>query len=170
MESAADRQSTRGEHAERAVTETPPSVLDEAWRLRPQPRCNKLWTTSLLDWFGGQASREKTRGGKQWPIFVVYWGYLMKQRRFLYVITPILLIGGAAMAQHPVLDMVADEVIQKYRAASCEDLWRERGKPKSERAQQAIQLLRDDPQMREAFIDKVAAPIVNKMFECGLVP
>ena len=31
-------------------------------------------------------------------------------------------------------------------------------------------MLRDDPQMRKVFIDKVAAPIVNKMFECGLVP
>jgi len=24
--------------------------------------------------------------------------------------------------------------------------------------------------MRQAFIDKVAAPIANKMFECGLLP
>jgi len=31
-------------------------------------------------------------------------------------------------------------------------------------------MLRNDPQMRQAFVDKVAAPIVNKMFECGLIP
>ena len=30
--------------------------------------------------------------------------------------------------------------------------------------------LRNDPQMRAAFIDRVAAPIANKMFECGLLP
>ena len=33
-----------------------------------------------------------------------------------------------------------------------------------------MQMLRNDPQMRTAFINKVAAPIVNKMFECGLIP
>jgi len=33
-----------------------------------------------------------------------------------------------------------------------------------------ITMLRNDPQMRAAFIDKVAAPIANKMFECGMLP
>jgi hypothetical protein len=33
-----------------------------------------------------------------------------------------------------------------------------------------IQLLKDDTQMRTAFINKVAAPIANKMFECGMLP
>jgi hypothetical protein len=36
--------------------------------------------------------------------------------------------------------------------------------------QRAMQALRNDPQMREAFINKVAAPIANKMFECGMIP
>lgn len=31
-------------------------------------------------------------------------------------------------------------------------------------------MLKDDPQMRTAFVDKIAAPVVNKMFECGMVP
>ena len=29
---------------------------------------------------------------------------------------------------------------------------------------------KSDPQMRTAFINKVAAPIANKMFECGMIP
>jgi hypothetical protein len=33
-----------------------------------------------------------------------------------------------------------------------------------------MKLLREDPQMRQAFFDKVAGPIVNKMFECGMIP
>ena len=37
-------------------------------------------------------------------------------------------------------------------------------------AARVIEFLRQDPQMRTAFIDKVAGPIVNKMFECGLIP
>ena len=34
----------------------------------------------------------------------------------------------------------------------------------------AFEQLHKDPEMRKAFIDKVAAPIVNKMFECGMIP
>ena len=33
-----------------------------------------------------------------------------------------------------------------------------------------IGLLKNDPQMRTAFINQVAAPIANKMFECGMIP
>ncbi len=79
--------------------------------------------------------------------------------------------GGVASAQqHPVMDRIADQVVQKYQNSSCEQLWQRRGQPHSPREQEAIQLLRDDPQMRAAFIDRVAAPIANKMFECGLLP
>ena len=34
----------------------------------------------------------------------------------------------------------------------------------------AVELLRQDPQLRAQFLNKVAAPIVNKLFECGLIP
>ena len=33
-----------------------------------------------------------------------------------------------------------------------------------------MQMLKQDAQMRQAFFNKVAAPIVNKMFECGMIP
>jgi len=65
---------------------------------------------------------------------------------------------------------VADKVIQKYAQATCEQLWQERGKPKSAQEQEAIGMLRGNPGMRTAFINKIAAPVVNKMFECGMVP
>jgi hypothetical protein len=85
-----------------------------------------------------------------------------------------LLAGEMASAQYPVLDEVAGKVVQKYQGSSCEQLWQERaqkqGRPKPPREQQALQLLRDDPQMRAMFIDRVAAPIANKMFECGMIP
>ena len=45
-----------------------------------------------------------------------------------------------------------------------------KSEPKSEKEQEVIGLLRSDPQMRQAFIDQVAAPIANKMFECGMIP
>ena len=83
-------------------------------------------------------------------------------------------VAGIAYAQYPIMDMVANKVIQKYQSASCEQLWQEKaqgqGQPKPEMEQRAIQALRNDPQMRQAFFDKVAAPIINKMFECGMIP
>jgi hypothetical protein len=82
--------------------------------------------------------------------------------------------ASMAYAQFPIMDMVAQNVIQKYQSASCEQLWQEeaqgQGKPKPEQEQRAIQLLREDPQMRQAFFAKIAAPIVTKMFECGMIP
>ena len=83
-------------------------------------------------------------------------------------------LTGLAYAQYPIMDLVANKVIQKYQTASCEQLWQERaqgqGQPKPEMEQRAIQMLRNDPQMRQAFFNQVAAPIVNKMFECGMIP
>ena len=91
--------------------------------------------------------------------------------RRLFALVPALLFAGAAAAQqYPLMDMMADRVIQRYREASCEQLWERRGKPKPEEEKNLIQLMRGDPQMRTAFINKIAAPVVNKMFECGMVP
>jgi len=80
------------------------------------------------------------------------------------------LAAGIAYAQYPILDMVAGKVIQKYQSASCEQLWQQKGEPKSMEEQRVIGLLKSDPQMRTAFINQVAAPIANKMFECGMIP
>jgi hypothetical protein len=78
--------------------------------------------------------------------------------------------AGVAYAQYPILDMVADRVVQKYQSASCEQLWQRKGEPKSMEEQRVIGLLQNDPQMRTTFLNKVAAPIANKMFECGMIP
>ena len=81
-----------------------------------------------------------------------------------------LLCAGAASAQYPVLDMIAQRVIEKYQGMTCEQLWEQKGQPKSPREQEAIQMLRNDPQMATAFLNQVAAPIANKMFQCGMIP
>ena len=91
--------------------------------------------------------------------------------RRLFALLPALLFAGTAAAQqYPLMDMMADRVIQRYREASCEQLWERRGKPKPEEEKNLIQLMRGDPQMRTAFINKIAAPVANKMFECGMIP
>jgi hypothetical protein len=98
----------------------------------------------------------------------------MKPVRSVTLAVAAIAAAGLAYAQFPIMDMVANKVIQKYQTSTCEQLWQERaqgqGKPKPEMEQRAMKLLREDPQMRQAFFDKVAGPIVNKMFECGMIP
>jgi len=77
---------------------------------------------------------------------------------------------GVAGAQYPVLDMVAQKVVERYQQSTCEQLWQQRSQPKSQREQEILQMLRNDPQMRADFINRIAAPVANKMFECGLIP
>jgi hypothetical protein len=76
--------------------------------------------------------------------------------------------------EFPIMDKIADKVIQKYQTSTCEQLWQERAQkgkaPTPQMEQEALQMLKSDSQMRAAFINKVAAPIANKMFECGMIP
>ncbi len=89
---------------------------------------------------------------------------------FFAVVLVLIWVGIAGAQQYPIMDTIADKVIQKYQQMNCEQLWQEKGKPKPAMEQEMIQTLRGDPQMRTAFINKVAAPIANKMFECGMIP
>jgi hypothetical protein len=77
-------------------------------------------------------------------------------------------------APAPVMDAVAQKVIQKYQNASCADLMAKKTTPptgeQDQKRAQVLQMLRDNPGMRQAFIDKVAAPIANKLFDCGMIP
>jgi hypothetical protein len=90
-------------------------------------------------------------------------------RSYLLALGLGLLFGTGSNAQFPILDTIADKVIQNQQS-SCEQLWDRKGQPKSQKEQEAIQILRNDPDRRAAFINRVAAPIANKMFECGMIP
>lgn len=83
-----------------------------------------------------------------------------------------MMTSRALAQQFPMIDQLAHHVVQKYQTASCEQLMQEKSapKPKSPAEEKVITMLRTDPQMRTAFINQVAAPIANKMFECGMVP
>ncbi len=82
----------------------------------------------------------------------------------------VIFVGLAAAQQYPMVDMVANNVVEKYQMMNCEQLWEQKGKPKTPKEQEAIQMLRGDPQIRQYFINKIAGPIANKMFECGMIP
>ena len=68
------------------------------------------------------------------------------------------------------MDKIADKIIAKYRQSSCEELSQKKAEkaPSSAEEKKMIQLLKGDPQMRQAFINKIATPIANKMFDSGL--
>jgi hypothetical protein len=97
----------------------------------------------------------------------------MSKRSYLFGLTVALFyLSSAGAQQYPIMDKVAAKVIQKYQGSTCQQLYEQRAekKPPGPEEQRAIQLLKGDPQMRAAFINKIAAPIANKMFECGMIP
>jgi hypothetical protein len=86
-------------------------------------------------------------------------------------IATIALAAGVAIAQQfPMLDNVANKVVQKYQGMSCEQLWEKKAQPKSAEEQRVMGLLKSDPAMRTEFLNRVAGPVVNKMFDCGMIP
>jgi hypothetical protein len=81
-------------------------------------------------------------------------------------------VNAQPAQQYPILDKVAAKVIAKYQNSSCEQLYQSKAQkaPPTAEEQKVVQFLRSDPQMKSYFINKIAPPIANKMFDCGLIP
>jgi hypothetical protein len=94
----------------------------------------------------------------------------MSKNLWRFAAVPAVFFAGVSLAQFPVLDMVANKVIEKYQNSSCEQLWAQKGSRSRRVNRKPIQMLRNDPAMRSEFINRVAAPMANKMFECGMIP
>ena len=95
----------------------------------------------------------------------------MTRSNWLWASVPVAVFAGVAIAQQfPILDRVAEKVVQKYQSSTCEQLWQKKTEPKSPEEQRVIGLLKGDPAMRTEFLNRVAGPIANKMFECGMIP
>src|SRR5271169_4515769 len=81
-------------------------------------------------------------------------------------------VNAEPAQQYPILDKVAAKVIAKYQNSTCEQLYQskaQKAQPTPEEVK-VVQFLHSDPQMKSYFINKVAPPIANKMFDCGLIP
>jgi hypothetical protein len=81
-----------------------------------------------------------------------------------------LIVASAASAQGMLLDAAADKVIKKYQTATCDELKAQKKDPPTDKEKEAIEFLRNDSQARIYFINKIAAPVLNKMFDCGMIP
>jgi hypothetical protein len=88
----------------------------------------------------------------------------------LAVFVSVMTLARAATGQGVLVDAAADKVIKKFGAATCDQLKAQKSEPRSEKEKIALDLLRDDPKARVAFVDKIAAPVLNKMFECNMIP
>jgi hypothetical protein len=95
----------------------------------------------------------------------------MKKRFYLLLLAPaVLYVCVVAAQQFPMLDMVADKVVQKYQNATCEQLWQSRGKQAGPEQERLVRLLREDAQMRAEFFNRISSTVMSKMFECGMIP
>jgi hypothetical protein len=77
---------------------------------------------------------------------------------------------GTVNSQGILLDYAADRVVQKYQTSTCEQLKQAKAAGPSLKEKEAIAFLHSDDQARQSFIDKIAAPVANKMFECDMFP
>jgi hypothetical protein len=77
-------------------------------------------------------------------------------------------------SQYPIADKLADKIIAKYQTSSCDQLIAQKQAPPNaqheEMETKVIDLLKQNPPMRQHFLNRIAGPIVNKMFECGMIP
>ncbi|HEV7550619.1 MAG TPA: hypothetical protein VGP65_03000 [Candidatus Angelobacter sp.] len=81
---------------------------------------------------------------------------------------------GQAAQQYPIADKVADKIIAKYQTSTCEQLKEKKqaghAGQEEEMQTRVVELLKNDKAMREHFLNRIAGPVVNKMFECGMIP
>jgi len=86
------------------------------------------------------------------------------------VLISALIVARAASAQGMLLDFAANKVIKKYQTATCDELKAQKKDPPTDKEKEAVQFLRNDSQARTFFINKIAAPVLNKMYDCGMIP
>jgi hypothetical protein len=102
---------------------------------------------------------------------------MMKYLPMTVAVVLAMTLGNAARAQeskYPMMDQISQKVIKKYQTSSCTELLQQKSKPpkgqKAQAKQAIVQHLRKDPKLREEFINRVAGPIANRLFECGMIP
>ncbi|TFW34813.1 hypothetical protein [Massilia horti] len=103
----------------------------------------------------------------------------MNKRYYVLALIPALILAvglpfANAQGDHRMIDKVADKVIAHYQGASCEQLMAKKMQPPSpeeaQKKEKLVNLLHKDPAARTEFLNRVAGPIANKMFECGMIP
>ena len=100
--------------------------------------------------------------------------YLTVMLFFLFTLALGAPSASTQQSEYPMMDKIAQKVIDKYQTSTCEDLKAQKQQPpdpqQAAMKQKVVGMMKSDAKMREQFLNKVAAPIANKMFECGMIP
>jgi hypothetical protein len=102
---------------------------------------------------------------------------MMKQIGVVALVSSLVCLANTnagAQSNYPIIDRIAQRVVQKYETSSCAQLAAQRAQRaaggQNPMEQRAVAMLRQNPQMRQEFLNRVAAPIANRLFECGMIP
>jgi len=83
-------------------------------------------------------------------------------------------VAVAQSSSYPLIDKLAAQVVSHYENSSCQQIAAKKQQPPSaqqaQAEQKAVQYLHQNPQAAQYFIGKVATPIANKLFQCGIIP
>ncbi|MCP9931968.1 hypothetical protein KBY82_14390 [Cyanobium sp. AMD-g] len=85
-------------------------------------------------------------------------------------VAAVLVASTPAQAQSPVVSLMAKKVAERYQKSTCDQLWAARSERRGSQEQRVFEMLSDEPQMRQAFFDQIAGPVMNKLFICGMIP
>jgi len=91
----------------------------------------------------------------------------MKLRFGLLAVLPLALVTGAAHADFPLMNMVGRQGDPALPAVELPAAAGEAHAAKSEQEQRVVQLMKKDPQLRKAFLDKIAAPSPTRCSSAG---
>ena len=87
---------------------------------------------------------------------------------FALVLVPFC-VGVASAQDNPLMQKVAAKIVDKYQKTPCADLIAKKQQPPSDELKKVMAMLKANPDLRTKFISMVAAPIANKMFDCGMI-
>jgi hypothetical protein len=112
-----------------------------------------------------------------------------KQKMLLGGLTILAVLGGIIASERgkaqesradEIVDKLAEKTIEKYNGMSCTDLAaamspqaqaaEAQDPEKAKRKARFIEALKANPELKTRFLNQVSAPIVTKMFDCGLIP
>lgn len=84
----------------------------------------------------------------------------------------VLALGASGAQAQDMVSMLGQKIVQKYTSTPCADLIAKKANPAPPSPMEAkiVAALKADPAKRQEFINVIAGPIANKMFDCGMIP
>lgn len=98
-------------------------------------------------------------------------GIQMSQEIRYFVIILVLCSAGYVGIQdhrYSEIDILAQKVIDTYQRISCEDIVTKRSEILQVN-EQIVKIMHESVDIRRKFINRIAAPVANKLFACGLI-